>query len=316
MRRPELWISSQEFGDIEARLAVFLAAGEIRSAVYLTTVPPPGQSWTLSRWPGRLAVHRELADQLDPRLWMTPTSYGLIGLATFAPDKRAVGAGFNNHAAQPGRPKGHWVETADEYRASLRSSRPTLIKAPVRQITSKLPDWFGDLADERVGGATMLLSLSGVTVSTTSMVVLRNPAAFGLDPVTGTGTLPVRYQTGQVDVRARAVQARTDADYGIAITLTAPRNSEVLIDKGLVFEQLSLNGVQNLALADGGIPLVPAASPTTVALPAWCLNRELAPPAGEPVRPTPFFLRLPARTDQATVWSTVEQAPDFLRTPR
>jgi hypothetical protein len=43
-----------------------------------------------------------------------------------------------------------------------------------------------------------------------------------------------------------------------------------------------------------------------VPVPAWCLNRSLAPPAGEPVRPTPLVLATPGRS-QDEVW-TVRQS--------
>jgi hypothetical protein len=341
---PELWMSRQEFPEIEPALARFLASGDVRTATFLTTVPRPEQRWVLSHWPGRLAAHRHLADQVDPRWWTPSASYELIDLISFAPATRTASMAITNPATGAARRTVRWVETVAEYRASLQSTRPTLINAPVQQIMSKLPEWFGDLADERVGGAIALLALSGVTASTKSMVVLRNPAAFGLRRVTGDGSLTSRYLAGQVDVHAFGIsssgpaidvggrlfwrpRARTrttwpsafgaaaDAGYGTSITLTAGRHTEVLIETGLVFEQLALNGVQNLAIAAGAPSAVPAARPTTVSLPAWCLNRELAPPAGQEIRPTPLVLPLPARTSQATVWSAMEQTPDPLRMP-
>jgi hypothetical protein len=108
------------------------------------------------------------------------------------------------------------------------------------------------------------------------------------------------------------LRERTTAPHGVLLSLTSQEELDVLIHTGLVFEQEALNRVQNLAIADGTIAGTRSAAPATLALPAWCLNRRLAPPSGQPMRPTPLRLPLTANIDQATVWSIVERTPqDF-----
>jgi len=318
--RPDLWISWAGFHKIEAPLATALAAGQVRSAALLPTVPPPDQRWLLTEWRGQLAVHSSIAHQLDPRFW-------------------APGG--------PGARRPRWVETAAEYRASLDSERPTLITAPVEQIMTRMRAWFGELADERVGGAIAILATSGITPSARSQVVLRNPAALGMRRVTGAAALAGHCRAGRITVRAwgtssddptrgidrpgrtrqesrsltaqlTSMKAVTGARYGIlAELLAAEADTEVLIETGLVFEQETLNGVQNLAIAAGSIVNVntDASWPVRTAPPAWCLNRHLASPSGEPLRPTPLFVPLTASMDQGTVWSIVERSMNNFGTP-
>lgn len=342
-QRSDLWISRSRFDAIESALASSLAAGRVRSAALLPTVPPPERRWILAEWRGRIVVQGSLADQLDPRCWVEPASYQLLDLLTFAPSRESSCAAITTRTSPPRR-RDHWVETVTEYRASLETSQPTLITAPVQQITSRMRDWFGDLADERVGGAIAVLTLSGVTASERSMVVLRNPAAFGLHGVSGHTTLAAHSKADRIGVRAwgtssddptvdvgrrgysrqqsrslttelAARRKMTGAGYGILSRLTSTADLEVLVDAGLVFEQLTLNGVQNLVAATGSVTKVYAGRPVTKAVPAWCLNRYLAVPAGQPVRPTPLFLPLGAGADQAAVWHAVERASSGLRVP-
>lgn len=105
----------------------------------------------------------------------------------------------------------------------------------------------------------------------------------------------------------------TGANYGLLIDVHAVVDPEVLIDTGLVFEQESLNGVQTLAAAAGKVAEVDVGRPFTVMLPAWCLNQNLSPPRGESIRPTPFYLPLPADTSQEAVWLTLERSRDSSR---
>jgi hypothetical protein len=50
-------------------------------------------------------------------------------------------------------------------------------------------------------------------------------------------------------------------------------------------------------------------------LPAWCLNRRLAPPSGEPVRPTPLYMPLTAGMTQGTLWRIAERFLDSFGGP-
>ena len=249
-------------------------------------------------------------------------------------------------ATMPGMRRAEWVETVAEYRNSLDTDRPVLITAPAQQIMSRMRDWFGELADERVGGAVAVLAMSGIRVSARSMVVLRNPAALGLRRVSGANALAAQVRAGRVTIQAwgtssddptrgirrprprysraesvslaaglTASRAATGARYGILIRLSAGMSSEVVIDTGLVFEQETLSRVQNLAIAAGSVIGVDAGEPASSALPAWCLNRVLAPPGGEPVRPTSLYVPLTAGMSQGAVWSIVERSLNSFGAP-
>jgi len=344
--RPDLWISWADFHEIEARLAAALAAGQVSSAALLPGLPPPEQRWLLTEWRGQLAVRDSIASQLDPRLWAVPSGYDLIGLRIFAPAGPEPDRSMAAPAPMPGMRRARWVETVTEYRNSLDTDRPVLITAPAQQIMSRMRDWFGELADERVGGAVAVLAMSGIEARARSMVVLRNPAALGLRRVSGTSALAAHARAGRVTIQAwgtssddptrgirrprpgysrvesrslkaglTASRAVTGARYGILIKLSAGVSSEVVIDTGLVFEQETLNRVQNLAIAAGSVIGVDAGEPVSRALPAWCLNRMLAPPGGEPVRPTPLYVPLTAGMSQAAVWSVVERSLDSFGAP-
>lgn len=344
---PDLWISWSGFHEIEPALADALAAAKLRSAALLPTVPPPQDRWLLTNWRGQLAVHGSIASHLDPRFWTATDRYDLIDLRTFAPSAGGPPATTASPAGGQAAQRAEWVQTTAEYRASLDTSRPTLITAPAEQITSRMRDWFGDLADDRVGGAIAVLAMSGVrrSRSTQSQIVLRNPAALGLQRVTGRTTLATHVRTGTISARAwgtssddptrgrrrlrvwrsrsrvrtreearsltaelAAARHMTGARYGVLLELTAVTDAELLIGTGLVFEQEELNGVQNLAIAAGAIKQVEAGRPVTTALAAWCLNRLLIPPSGQSVRPTALVLPLAAGADQDAVWTIAERS--------
>jgi hypothetical protein len=337
--RPELWISWSGFHEIEPALAAALAAGQVSSAALLPAVPSPDHRWILTEWRGRLAVHTSIAHQLDPRFWAAPSRYDVVDLRVFPPSGDQPGMAMTRPPGQPRFARPAWVETVAEYRAAVDTDRQALITAPVQQILSRMRDWFGELADDRVGGAVAVLAMSGVTPSTQSQVVLRSPAALGLRRVTGATTLPAHGKAGRIAVRARGVSSgraaraarairqpgrtraerrslaarlaalaeTTGARYGVLAELFMREDTEVLIDTGLIFEQETLNGVQNLAIAFGSVLTSRADQQVTTLWPAWCLNRHLAPPGGQPIRPTSLFLPLTAAMDQGTVWSIVER---------
>jgi hypothetical protein len=77
---------------------------------------------------------------------------------------------------------------------------------------------------------------------------------------------------------------------------------ELYVPVGQVFEQESVNGVQTLAAASPGTVVVTPGRLEPFVIPAWCLNAELAPPSGEPVRATPLRARHSVTDSQDTVW--------------
>jgi hypothetical protein len=337
--RPDLWISWARFHEVEAHLAAALAAGQVGCATLLPGLPPPEQRWILTEWRGRLAVHASIADQLDPRFWADPSSYDLIDMRVFAPAGGTPDPSIAGPGVTPGVRLAEWVETRAEYLASVENDRPTLITVPAQQILTRMRDWFGDLADERVGGAIAVLAMSGITASTRTHVVLRSPAALGLRRLAGVTALPMLGRDGRIIAQAwgtrgddptrglarprprydrpesrtlkagfNVLKTTTGARHGVLIRLTTGVATEVLVDTGLVFEQETLGRVQNLAIAAGAVVGVDAHQPASLALPAWCLNRRLAPPRGQPVRPTPLFLPLTAGISQGGVWNIVERS--------
>jgi len=338
--RPDLWVSRSDFRQVEAVLAAALAAGQVRSAALLPTVPPPQQRWMLTEWDGQLAVHSTLAHQLDPQCWTGSSSYELVELRVFLPSPAEPDRVITSSLIRPRHPRPVWVETVAEYRASLESEQPTLITAPVEQIVTRKRDWFGPLADVRVGGAIAILAMSGVTASARTQVVLRNPSALGMRLVTDRTALAAQCRAGRIAVRAwgtsrddltrlartpgrtrresrslaaglTAMKDATGASYGVLTEFLATEvDTEVLIHDGLVFEQETLNGVQNLAIAAESVVTVEIAAgrPVTTAQPAWCLNRYLAPPTGQAMRPTSLRVPLAAGLDQGTVWDLVERS--------
>jgi hypothetical protein len=340
---PELWISWDPFHDLEACLATALAAGQLRCATLLPALPPPEQRWMLSEWPGQLAVDGTIADQLDPRLWDSLGRYDLVGMRTFAPAASDPGPAMTGPGAAPGRRPLEWVQTVAEYRESLERTRPTAITVPAARVMTRMREWFGELADERVGGAIAILALSGVVPSTRSPVVLRNPAALGLLRAGQRSTVSALSLPGRITVQAwgtssdnptrrlarpspdylrpesralttglRTGKEATGARFGVLISVTAREELEVLVNTGLVFEQEAVNHQQNLAIAAGTIIKADTARPVARALPAWCLNRRSRPPRGERVRPTALIMPVTATMDQATVWNVAERTPEGL----
>jgi hypothetical protein len=339
--RPDLWISWASFHELEPRLAAALAEGKVGSAAMLPTLPPPEQRWILTEWRGQLAVHGSIANQLDPRFWAGPSRYDLIDLRVFMPSGEEPLQSMAGPTARPGPPRAAWVETVAEYRGALDANKAVLITAPAQQILTRMRNWFGDLADERVGGAVAVLSMSGIKPSAQTQVVLRSPAALGLRRASGATTLPALSQAGEIETQAwgtssenptrglarprpgydkttsrsltaelAAFKASTGAPYGVLIRLRARADTEVRVKRGLVFEQQTLSRAQNLVIASGTTVSLPGGRSASLALPAWCLNRRLAPPSGEPVRPTPLYMPLTAGMTQGTLWRIAERFLD------
>jgi len=337
--RPDLWISWAPFHEVEARLAAALAEGEVGSAAMLPALPPPGERWILTEWRGRLAVHGSIANQLDPRFWASPSRYDLIDLRIFTPSGEEPPLSMAGPAAKSRARQATWVETSAEYRAALDANQAVLITAPAQQILTRMRNWFGDLADERVGGAVAVLAMSGIKPSAQTQVVLRSPAALGLRRASGPTVLAELSRAGEIRTQAwgtssedptrrlarprpgygraesrsltaelTALRATTGARYGVLIRLLARADGEVRMEDGLIFEQETLNRAQNLVLASGAVVSVGGGRPASLALPAWCLNRRLAPPHGEPVRPTPLYVPLTASMTQGTLWRIVERS--------
>ena len=95
------------------------------------------------------------------------------------------------------------------------------------------------------------------------------------------------------------------ASYVVLARLSAHVDPPVRFPPGFILEQQQLNGVQNLAIAAELVVDVQPGPPVFAALPAYCLNRDLAPPRGEPLRGTALRVELPANTSQTRVWDEI-----------
>jgi len=70
----------------------------------------------------------------------------------------------------------------------------------------------------------------------------------------------------------------------------------------MVFEQTTLNDVQTLAAAEPRRMLVDPGPLVPIAVTAWCLNSNLAPPNGEPMNVTPLRY-VSSSTHQQAIWA-------------
>jgi hypothetical protein len=100
---------------------------------------------------------------------------------------------------------------------------------------------------------------------------------------------------------ANPLPASTGPD--LLVEVTAPIDVPVTIPPGHIFEHQQFNGVQTLATSRPASFVVGPGQSRTLALPAWCLNHELNPPAGQPVTSTPLRCHYPAGTIQHAVWA-------------
>lgn len=94
----------------------------------------------------------------------------------------------------------HTVELAAEFAASLDGDRPVEVRTTLAAVERNRRAWFGEFADPRIGGANALLALSGVT-STSTSIVLRNPAALSLSLATSADALSEHVRVGRIRVQ-------------------------------------------------------------------------------------------------------------------
>ena len=186
---------------------------------------------------------------------------------------------------------------------------------------------FGEFASTRRGGSSALMALSGATPGE-GAVMLRNPAGLDLDVSSSRGSVSDLVEQGVISVSCVGASWDTrdseldlygfpDADaardywlslekgaggFWMVIQVQALVDPPVGIPPGHVFEQRSINGVQTLAVTTAQSFVVIPGPPLTAAVPAWCLNAKLAPPAGQQLRLTPFRVRYTEDMSQEDVW--------------
>ena len=199
-------------------------------------------------------------------------------------------------------------------------------------------EWFGRLASD--GGAIALVSMShyGRDDLHGQEITLCNPAALNVEISDDPASLRALMREGTLDVNAVALGRKDsvpreflddlsrmtcapdwdrlrrecsdalagwtdheDPGFRLLMYLEAPDvDPQAVIATGSIFEQQSLNGVQTLAAASPVRVTVDPGNYKVVALPAWCLNKPLKPPTGQPVSPT--VLRYKGTGSQTDVW--------------
>lgn len=239
------------------------------------------------------------------------------------------------------------AEDLRSFQNSLRSSTPTVIKVRLDEVQEAPHRWFGKLADPAVGGAVALMTLSAFRNHGSSHhqeIWLRNPAALGMRFSEDEDLLPSLVRNQSLEIHGLSVSLDDDkeklldiwkerlegnneissetllaelnhldesgtlADYATFLTLRAPgEDPQVRIARGLVVEQVEPFVAQNLVIATDRKVIVNPGEIVPIALPAWCMNRDLPSPSGQEVRQTPFVLDLAGASDQGDVWSLLEE---------
>jgi hypothetical protein len=318
-----LWVSAAPPGHVSAALARYLASGEVLSAALVPADIPDDRLWVASEWRGAFFIDRGLAPLLGDALggWVEDPDYAEHSEFRILRPRRPAGPeGSGSGSAVQ-------VETAREYVSAIADDRAVLVRTRLAAVRESMGEWFGELADPRVGGGLALLALSGAT-SQSAMVALRSPAALRLTVTASDVSLANHVREGRLAVRGyghtwtqvhAAAEFRSDrstgaveprlaenpalhASYGVLLQLEALVDPEVEIEAGAIFEQVSMNDVQTLSAAANRRLTVQPGTFAPVPVPAWCLNSSLAAPAGEPVRPTPLVLATPGRS-QDEVWA-------------
>jgi hypothetical protein len=246
-----LWVSEAPPADVATALAELLASGVVRSAALVPADIPDQRLWVAHEWSGAFVVDRDLAELLarTPDTWVEDSSYEEFRI--LRPTR--LGRLDDAESSSP------WhVETAREYASAIADDRAVLADTTLAAIRGAMAEWFGDLADPRVGGAFALLALSGARSDSTATVLREG--------------------------------FRERAPYGVLLVIEATVDPEVEIEEDSIFEQVSMNGVQTLTAAAPRRLTVRPGTFAPLAVPAWCLNSSLAAPAGEQVPPTPLAL--------------------------
>jgi len=322
-RYQHLWTSGLPLFEAGPIIAAYLRTQKILSAALVPVGIQDDRLWVAHEWFGSFVVYEALAHLLDHNSDLWDRHLATEELLILRPKKLET-------RAEPHTEQTHFVETAREYVQSIASDQPVTARTTLSAVGDELSAWFGELADPRFGGAMALLSLSGARTDSQE-ISLRNPAALRLKLQDNSLSLSRHMRVGRLIVsaygyskgaaeivtqkipealRAEAEESISDtyderSSYAVLLLIKALVDPELEIDDGSIFEQESVNDVQTLAAAAPRRRTVSPGTYMPVALPAWCLNRTLAAPSGQPVRPTPLVLVTPGST-QHEVWAERE----------
>ena len=312
----EVWRSDLDSAALLAELPPLLRARRVQSAAFLDFLPASDKRWVAVEWAQKVVVSLALEPVLSIALqgWERQV-FAAMHLAIYTPPK---------------------PEARAEFRGALASGEPLSVPYQVPEsLAAAASDesWFGELAVPGNGGVVALLTISGARGS--GRIGLRSPAALNLEvseDLRGTARLvragalrihavglsradpvPASFvercaadTPGAEGLRERFEAALRDVDgraesYRLLLHVHAPlADPALVIPAGAVFEQSGFNGVQTLAAASAVGATVDAGAFVPLALPAWCLNKNLAPPSGQPVLPT--VLRYKGQGTQEQVW--------------
>lgn len=278
-----------------------VASGGALSAAILQSPPPADRRW--------LAYEFRQAMVTDSSI-----DTGPLRALGWHPDPRE---GYT--VWEPPNPERAW------FAGGLFGTAPMTIEVSVEHDLADTA-LFGPLAASQQGGSSALMALSGARPGG-ERVLLRNPAALDLEVLSSTDSLPYLVSRQAVSVLAIGASAHTDVaelelagftdveaarrvwqeteragGFWLLIEVTALVDPLVGIPPGHIFEQRAVNGIQTLAAASSSSFEVGVNRPQTVVVPAWCLNADLLPPAGQPVRSTPLRARYVSGMAQQEVW--------------
>jgi hypothetical protein len=312
----DVWSVESPISSFLNEIRPLLAQRTVVSACILSVMPPEGKEWLFFEWHGKLVISLDLVALVfhDTDTWKETQVHEGLNVAIFDP-KNLQQANFETQAEQ--------------YRSLLEGNKKgeVILRREWIETRKTLESLFGRYADPGIGGAIALLSLSGAANPDLPEFTLRTPAALDLDIDTAAESLvaqPARenltircigcsqlgdfnraakFQTSPdkwAELHAEASKFRT-ASFFIALELGAAIDPTIVIPRGAVFEQQKLVGVQTLAAAIDVSTIVDVDEVKPLIIPAYCLNSELGPPSGQPIRPTPFIYRRASGT-QHDVW--------------
>jgi hypothetical protein len=318
------------------RLAEDLRRGEVLGAALLTD-STSAQLGLAGECPGRLVVDRARQSATEELLavgWIPERLND--ALLVFAPPPRRVEPEqppTHPRSREPDQAPAVQLVEREQFAAGIDGTEP--MATEIDSATVELDDqrMFGDFTASRLGGSSALLSLSGAGKQPGTLL-LRNPAALGLARADDQAD-SLSAQTRSSSVRCAAVGLSQSFQRGewpgledpagvaalwrsvgphnqgfwLVLELSAPNvDPPVWIPAGQIFEQRARTGRQTLASTIGVGTVVSPGQLTVLLTPAYCLDRHLGPPAGDPMGITPFRLPLTPGTTQARVWQERDAA--------
>jgi hypothetical protein len=334
-----LWISYGHLPHKLAALRGLLRIGAIRSAALLPEVPPRDHLWIIEEWRGRLVINEDLLPILEEqRGWKIESRNKRFNLLILSPgnteekrsqvqevespeeyerflfSERPVFARLGMAALESPRAWREWFGELAEPEIggavallALSGARPDsseiLLRNPaalglkvIRDDPSTLSTYCRRKKLEVVAYGGSWGKFEQQTMAFEQEFSRRRHHDYPMEEIMGQAH-------GELLHAHRSSQG---TNYFILLGVEAIDDPEVVIPTGAIFEQSSLNGVQTLAAANPRKFQIDVGQFLPIALPAWCLNRSLSPPAGEPVRPTPLVYP-GGGGGQGAVWDDIAQ---------